>query len=89
VGPLLVGIEGFGADGQVQVSPVLAAGELDIAALHVLGPVQGQQGPLLGAALGAHVGTGVGQIDPARLARVDLGVQVPAGQPHRFGRLLL
>ena len=89
MGAFVVGAEGFGADGQVQVGPLGAAGELHIAALHVLGPVQGQQRPLLGAALGAHVGAGIGQIDPARLARADRGVQVPAGQPDRLGRLLL
>ena len=69
VGALVVGAEGFGADGQVQVGPVLAPGELDIAALHVLGPVQGQQRPLLGPALGAHVSPRIGQIHPARLTR--------------------
>jgi hypothetical protein len=62
--PLLVRVEGFGADGQVQVGPLLASGQLDIAALHILGAVQSQQRPLLSAALGAHVGAGIGQIHP-------------------------
>jgi hypothetical protein len=65
MGPFVVGAKEFGADGQVQVGAVLASGELHIAALHVLGPVQGQQRPLFGAALGAHVGPGIGQIDTA------------------------
>jgi hypothetical protein len=61
---LVVGAEGFGADGQVQIGAVLAAGQLHIAALHVLGAIQGQQRPLLGPSLGAHVGAGIGQIHP-------------------------
>ena len=89
MGVLVVGAEGFGADGQIQVGAVLAAGELDIAALHVLGAIQGQQRPLFGAALGAHVGARIGQVDPARLAGLDGGVQVPAGQPHGLGWLVL
>ena len=89
MGAFVVGAERLGADGQVQVGALGAAGELDIAALHVLGAVQGQQRPLLGAALGAHVGPGIGQVDPPRLARLDGGVQVPAGQPDRLGRLIL
>ena len=89
MGAFGVGAEGFGADGQVQVGALGAAGELDIPALHVLGPVQGQQRPLFGAALGAHVGAGIGQVDPAGLARPHLGVQVPARQPDRLRPLLL
>jgi hypothetical protein len=62
--PFGVGVEGFGADGQVQVGTLGAARQLDIAALHVLGPVQGQQRPPLGPSLGAHIGTGIGKVEP-------------------------
>ncbi|HEX8134398.1 MAG TPA: hypothetical protein VF880_13335 [Actinomycetes bacterium] len=79
----LVGAERLGADGQVHVGAVGASGELHVAALHVLHPVQRQQGPPLGPPLGAHVRPGIGEIDPPRLARSDSGVQVPAGQPDR------
>jgi len=89
VGALLVGAEGFGPDGQVQIGPVLASGELHVPALHVLGTVDGKQRPPLGAALRPHVGAGIGQIDPTRLPWSDSGVQVPAGQPDRLGRLVL
>ena len=57
--------------------------------MHILGPVQGQQRSPLGPALGAHVCAGIGQVDPARLARAYLRVQVPAGQPHRRRPILL
>ena len=89
MGSFVVGAEGFRSDGQVQVGPLGAAGELHIAALHVLGAVQGQQGPPLGPALGAHVGAGIGQVDPAGLPGPDGRIQVPAGQSDRLGWLLL
>jgi hypothetical protein len=64
MGPLLIRAEGFGPDGQEQVGAVFAAGELHVPALHVLDPVQRQQRPPLGAALGAHVGPRIGEIHP-------------------------
>jgi hypothetical protein len=82
VGAFLVGAQRLRADRKVQVRPVGAAGELHVAALHVLDPVQRQQRPPLGAALRPHVGAGVGEVHPARLPGADGGVQVPAGQPH-------
>ncbi len=81
--------EGLGADGQVQVGPFDAAGDLDVEALHVLLAVQSQQGALFGAALGAHVGARIGQVHPPRLARAHRAIQVPGWQGHRLGGLVL
>ncbi len=49
-------------DSQVQVGALLGPRQLHVAALHVLGAVQRQQRPLLGAALRAHVRARVGQV---------------------------
>ncbi len=73
---------------QVQVGALLGPRQLHVAALHVLGAVQRQQRPPLGAPLRAYIRPRIRKVHPPGAARRHLGVQVPARQPHRPRRLV-